>query len=64
MVLIHHPALKREARVPDKTVRIWARSGWQPGPLPKPRRSQIVNAPVVEPPAPESGDPPTPSQED
>jgi hypothetical protein len=64
VALIHHLGLKREAAVPDKTVRIWEQSGWKAGSLPRRPFRKIVNPPVVEPPAPESGETPTPSQED
>jgi hypothetical protein len=64
MSIIHHPGLKREADVPEKTVHIWQLSGWEPGPLPAKPSRKIVNPRVVEHPAPESGDSTTPRKED
>jgi len=55
MALIHHIELWTEADVPDVTVRIWRKSGWQPGPLP--RFSPPAGAPVASPPADESSAP-------
>lgn len=34
MALIHHPALKVDANVPERTVPIWLDQGWREGPGP------------------------------
>lgn len=59
MALIRHRALGRTVEVPDRTVHIWERSGWK---AVTPTRSP--STPLVEPDAPDEGDPDPLTKED